>query len=366
MSNPEPSADGHVARDTARRLLERSYPGVGLHEGQVGIYRNAMNVVLKVPVLANIAAFLAMCGGHVIGAESTKDGGNGGDDSATDDGGAMDGPLWDDVLRVPDCGQFATVPGGDVYVGAWAWSASNGAFTPTTTCDVMNPGNRVLKVNDFSLMDLPVTNVCYSECVKRGMCTAPMHSIGDPDPRVWSDPGRSDDPVYVDHDTAQNFCVWLGGYLPSVAQILRASQGDAKVVSVAAMTAAAINCFQHPDPMSQICGQIASMALSNPSNGLYPVGQVALDVGPYGHHDLFGEGFSWTKSFDNFEDPTFCATTDGTLDPVNFGNSTQFSVIQWGTLEQAAFVGNRQTINPGAVDPTDVNYQFSFRCAFDN
>ena len=305
-----------------------------------------------------------MCGGEVSTANG-GDGGNSGDDGGVDGGGSPDGPLWDDVLRVPDCGQFAVVPGGEVYVGAWSWDAASGTYSPTTTCDEMNPGNKVLTVASFSLMDEPVTNVCYEECVKRGMCTAPTHDIADPNPLLWDDPSRASEPVYVDHDTAQSFCVWLGGHLPSIAQVQRASQGDMKVPSVPAMTAAAINCFEHPDPNSQICGQITQMNLSN-MQGLYPVGQVAMDVGPYGHHDLYGEGYSWTESYGDFTEPKFCALQNGAPDYVTFDEYPQFAQIQWAVEEYGTFQGFRQTMNPGDVDPTSVTYQYSFRCAFDN
>jgi formylglycine-generating enzyme required for sulfatase activity len=300
-----------------------------------------------------------MCGGEVSNGETNEDGGSG----AYADGPA-DAPAGDDVRRLPACGQFVPVPGGYVYVGAWLWVGGN--IQPATTCDLADPGNRGLDVDSFSLMDLPVTNSCYQECVRQGACVTPTHDVSDPNPLVWDDPSRANEPAYVDHGTAQTFCTWLGGYLPSMAQVLRASQGMTELPSVGAMTAAAVDCFMHPDRVSPTCAQIASMNLANPANGLYPVGQVALDVGPYGHHDLFGEGYSWTRSFVDFTSPKFCALMDGDPDYVTFAEEPQFAAPQWATLEQATFAEDLPTINPGDVAPTDVSYQFSFRCAIDN
>jgi formylglycine-generating enzyme required for sulfatase activity len=324
-----------------------------------------MKSLATASALTALTVSFAMCGGTTIN-DRGGDGGNGGDDDAIsgDDGGSPDSPLWDDVLRIPACGQYLTVPAGNVYVGAWDYNATNPAFTPTTTCDATDPGNRKLSVSDFALMQLPATNLCYEECVKEGACAAPTHDIADPNPLPWTDATRANEPVYVDHDTAQAFCVWLGGSLPTLAQLLRATQGDAVEPGVAAMTAAAIQCQEHPDPNSQICGQLASMDLTNPHNALYPVGQVAMDVGPFGHQDLYGEGFEWTNTFAYFTDSKFCSLASGAPDYGNFAEAPQFCALQWAALVDENLEGSTAPLQPGNADPSASGYQYTLRCAF--
>jgi hypothetical protein len=196
-----------------------------------------------------------------------------------------------------------------------------------------------------------------------------VHDIADPDPRPWTDAHRGQEPVYVDHTSAATFCAWIGGYLPSLAQTLRSAQGDALKPSVGAMNDGTIACDGQPPTSSQLCGQIADMNLNVATNGLYPVGQVAADVGPFGDKDLFGEGFEGTRTFADFRDPRFCALVDGAPDYVTF-ETDQFSAVQFATLEQTALLGlDRgspvEVIAPGNTDPSTDNYATTFRCAFD-
>jgi len=308
-----------------------------------------------------------MCGGRAGEGPPTDAGVSSGGDSAA----ATDAP-WDDIKRVPNCGQVAVVGGGSVYVGAWVFDVSTSTFGPDPGCDAQHPGNKRLTVATFWMMAEPATNDCYSECVKEGACAAPTHDIADPDPRPWTDVERAEQPVYVDHDAADTFCKWMGGHLPSLAQLLRATQGDAQKPGVGALTDAAIQCFLHPNPSSQVCGQIASMDLANPNNGLYPVGRVLEDTGPYYHRDLFGEGWEWTRTGADFTDPQFCSLADGAPDPVTFAGGTQVIDVQWATMVQAALVASKDggtnppQIWPGDVNPTTVGYQNIFRCAFDS
>ena len=173
----------------------------------------------------------------------------------------------------------------------------------------------------------------------------------------------------MSHDVAETFCKWMGGYIPSLAQLLRATQGDGAKPGVAALTDAAIACFLHPDPTSQLCGQLAAMDLTNPANGLYPVGRVQADVGDAGVQDVHGEGYEWTRTVANFMDPNFCALSDGATDYVTFGDAGQFAVVQWATLESNALSyagqGQQVAMSPGDLDPSKVTYQLTVRCAFD-
>ena len=318
--------------------------------------------------VAFLAWPLAFCGGR----SSEYVPGEGGSDAASDDRDSAeltDAISLGDVRQLPDCGEITFVPAGQVYVGAWTYSSAQG-FSPSETCDATRPGSKKLSVAHFFLMDEPVTNVCYSECVKEGACSVPQHDIADPNALPWDSGQRAGLPVYVDQPAAQGFCAWLGGgYLPSLAQILRAAQGDASEPSVSAMTAAAISCSS-TGASSQICDQIAAMNLSDPANGLYEVGQIVTDVGPFGHRDLYGDGFEWTRTFADFTDSRFCALADGAPDYVTF-QTNQFSAVQFATLEEATLAAAKKgeqaaPMMPGNADPATISYTIGFRCAFDS
>ena len=246
-------------------------------------------------------------------------------------------------------------------------------FVPQTKCDSMASasGARHLQVPEFFLMTQPATNLCYSECVKRGGCTAPAHDIADPNPRAWNDDHRAIEPVYVDHSQAEFFCAWLGGRLPSIAELVRAAQGDDNTVpGVAAMTAAAIDCAKHPNPSSQICGQLKQMDLFyGPPPLLYPVGVVARDVGPFGHQDLFGSVVEWTATA--FDEKAFCALADGAPDFVTFPQPNPAHPQHVGlefasTIENAIRDPAQEHVGIATADDATVAYYLGFRCAFTN
>lgn len=312
---------------------------------------------------ALLAPVAIMCGGRAAVDSAGHDGGTGVDGRVL-----VDSSLFDDVRRTPDCGHIGTVLGGEVYVGAWQYSASQQAFSPAPTCDALHPGNKRITVKDFLLMNEPATNACYFECVNEGICAPPSHDVADPNPLPWDDPHRAGEPAYLDYPTASAFCAWIGGYIPSLAQLLLAAQTDAPTPSVAAMTDAAIGC-DGSTTSSQICQQISQMDLSNPNNGLYDVGKVTRDCGPYWHCDLFGDGSEWTRTFVNFTSTEFCSLPDGAPDFVTFGTA-QYTTVQFATDVLAALreaqVSGSATMAPGTVDPSTVSYQRGFRCAFDS
>ena len=320
-----------------------------------------------------LALASAACGGRT-NEDSPADGAcpqcNGPPDGGTplDDGAALDAPWMDDRWADPSCGQVSLVPAGNALVGAWDFVTVNQAFAPHTACSVVDLGNKKLSVHQFSLMSLPATNLCYSECVKRGACTAPVHDINDPDPRPWDDQTRGGEPVYVDHTQSETLCAWLGGRLPTLAELVRAAQGDGHVPGVAAMTAAAIMCAQSPSPGSQICGQIKQMDFFNGTNPrLYDVGQIAMDTGPFGQRDLFGSVVEWTGT--QFDQAKFCALADGAPDFETFpqqpmAGGPQHVALGFATQVQATIRDSSPYVGvPMAADGT-VAYYLGFRCAF--
>lgn len=317
-------------------------------------------------LLVALAFLLVACGGR---SSNEVGGGDGGvENDASDAGSWPDAPWLQDNWSAPACGQISVVPEGVAWVGAWSFDGKQ-TFSPTE-CNAANDllGAKRLHVPQFFMMTLPATNLCYQECVKRGTCTAPVHDINDPDPRDWTDQHRLNEPVYVDHTQADTFCKWLGGRLPTLAELARAAQGDTKSPGVAAMTQAAIDCHANPNPESQICGQLAQMDFffSAQKPRLYDVGQITQDVGPFSHHDLFGSVVEWTQTF---LDPTkFCALQDGAQDFVTFPQvdpaHPQHVGLQFASKIERSIAYPSDPFQPGMADDATVAYYLGFRCAF--
>jgi formylglycine-generating enzyme required for sulfatase activity len=318
------------------------------------------------PFVAAIIAVAAACASAAsCGGRSDARGADGGNGTSDDGGTWTDAPWLDDAWRAPACAQITPVPTGDAIVGAWSFDGSG--FRRELACDPQGSmnGSRKLAVPAFFLMVQPATNACYAECVSRGACTAPAHDINDPDPRSWNDDHRASQPVYVDHGQAEGFCRWLGGRLPSWAELVRAAQSDAQTLGVAALTKVAVDCALNASG-SQLCAQVAQMDFFGGARPLlYPVGQIALDSGPFGHRDLFGSVVEWTSTY--FRQDAFCALSDGDSDFGTFAQSNpahpQHLGLQFASAEARA-IRSHSAFTVGLAADATVAYYLGFRCAF--
>lgn len=328
---------------------------------------------IAVAAVALVGAGIFACGGK------TGSSGGGTPDAAcgdlcldSDGGISFDAARLGDVWSQPACGEITPVLAGDAYVGAWQFDTGSKSFK-LVPCDAppgVGPeiGVKRFHVRTFALMSNPATNLCYSECVKRGACSPPEHDINDPDARDWLDDHRAAQPVYVDHLSAAKFCTWLGGRLPTWAEMVRAAQGDAQKPGVAALTDAAINCALSPDG-SAICAQISQMDVitGSPKPQLYPVHTVTTDIGPYGHHDLFGT-VAWSQSY--LTDQAFCGVADGAGDFKTFPQTDpthpQFFAVEFaGAVLRAVKHPDQRILTGGLSAESTVAYYLGFRCAFD-
>jgi len=214
----------------------------------------------------------------------------------------------------------------------------------------------------FHLDPTPTTNRDYGTCVAEGPCTAPEGDIADPDPRAWNDPERQDIPVLVSQRQAETYCQWIGGRLPSWAELARAAQADAALPGVAALTNAAIDCYGRGSGDPMVCRQLDQMNTAQvPHPKLYRVNVVELDQGPYGHRDLFGFA-QRTRSYPGSD--AFCDVPDGSQDFVTTDrNATQHIVVQFA-------VGVIHAVKAGGflfglLDDSSSVYPVTFRCAYD-
>jgi formylglycine-generating enzyme required for sulfatase activity len=290
---------------------------------------------------------------------------------------------------VPECGNITLVPEGDVYVGGWmigSHSDSLVPLVPESNCGPQMvkpyadyPGNRKLHEHDFFLMSEPVTTECYAQCFTAGACTAPVPDQTDPLTNGTAPNGKTEtwqqrvgSAVWGDYYQATAFCQWLGGRLPTAAELSRAAQSDAPGYGVAAMTAALFACRSNPG--SSLCYELGhSMNLNEaPPPTLGPVGQVPQDTGPFGHKDIFGGPAEWTQSWCDWDQTRFCALQDGAADPDPVpAGAGQRCLVQFATgvasILTSAQLPADATPSAGSplTDPSASRYFYGYRCAFD-
>ena len=108
------------------------------------------------------------------------------------------------------------VPGGDVELGS-----------------VISSLRDTTRVSRFRIARYPVTVADYRKCVEKEYCLPPSLASGACDP-LWRE--RGDGPTYesgesnipvtcVKPSEAVRYCRWIGGRLPTIAELLMASRG---------------------------------------------------------------------------------------------------------------------------------------------
>lgn len=297
------------------------------------------------------------------------------DAGAPDDSGPGDAskkPSLDDVWMYPACGSLDFIPAGNVRVGTWRYDSSLRQFVIPDACSraavPVAVGNRMFSVHGYWLDNTPTTNLCYSECVKRGVCTPPTHDRADPDSRNWLDEHKAGNPIYVNHEQATQFCAWRGGHLPSLAQLARAAQGDSDVPGVPSLTAEAIRCHEDPEADPDACRRLE--LISVPPSEPYPVGRAAYDVGPFGTLDIYGSVGEWTRTFYTNGSDAFCALSDGSPDFVTFPQHDpehpQYVVVSYAATIRQALSHPARGFGYGLWSAAEPRFDLGFRCAYDN
>lgn len=313
-----------------------------------------------------LSSALIGCGARVIQISTddpdTPDAGTGAQDASPD-------PSLDDVWMYPACGTVDFIPAGPARVGTWVYDSEASQFRLPELCSKTRlVGNRSVRVDEFWLDNTPTTNICYSECVKRGVCPPPTHDRADPDSRSWLDDHKLGNPVYVTHRQASEFCAWRGGHLPSLAQLARAAQGDSDVPGVPSLTAEAIRCHEEPEVDADACRRLE--LISVPPSEPYPVGRAAYDVGPFGTLDIYGSVGEWTRTFYTNGSDAFCALSDGSPDFVTFPQHDpehpQYVVVSYAATIRQALSHPTRGFGYGLWSAAEPRFDLGFRCAYDN
>jgi formylglycine-generating enzyme required for sulfatase activity len=160
----------------------------------------------------------------------------------------------------------------------------------------------------------------YAACVREGRCDPPDGSLTH-DPAgsgAWDDASRVHQPAAVSYFKARAFCLAYGGDLPTYAQWIRATEGDLGMFGVKPLTEAFLDCsFGRPSTLCDAVNdagwtyRLHDPRLSNDNvyRALPDVGTNTWDIGPYGHHDLFGGAAEWVR-LPSSGNPVRCSPTD--------------------------------------------------------
>jgi hypothetical protein len=164
---------------------------------------------------------------------------------------------------------------------------------------------------------------------------------------------------WITHAQAQTFCAWAGGRLPTAAEYTRAAQADAFFPGVAAATKKGDACNK-ANFQPEGCPLYAKMDF-RVDDAIYPMGVVPEDVGPFGHHDLYGMS-TWTRTALLLPEITVCKLTDGAPDFVSdeptYGPNPSRVIGHFATYVRQA------STEFGQSHMTDPVPQVGVRCAF--
>lgn len=219
-------------------------------------------------------------------------------------------------------------------------------------------------VDGFYLDADEVSPASYAQCVEDGACEeAPERT--------------SDQPaLYVPVESAEAFCAYRGGALPSYAQFARAASGDELSVGQRAVLLTWAECMHNPFPPEE-CAELLRRAPDRMNESLPTLAPRSdpADVGPHGHNDLFGAQVEWTRSrsnFDGFESSPHMLTCGGPEleDPIHLGNELR---LLYGPGMGVLFGYSGPSIFESIVQPYSENVLSSpllqawrgFRCAYE-
>ena len=265
------------------------------------------------------------------------------------------------------------VPGGETRIGFWDVGV-NHDLAPTdcalpaneidgTIVTQDNPVNVEVVVATFQLMATEVSNRAYALCVDAGACNPPDVPLEDAqrNPIDWRSPDAAERPVLVSWDLAYAFCRHYGGNLPTAGEFSRAASGDAMAYSVPGMLTEWPACVAGSADAE--CARFQFNTAGAGWTTLLAVGTDTTDVGPYGHHDLFGNAADWIRGEPVIPNALSCTTFaehDLALEPRQWnGDPTSLPIagIDMSDLDVQIAPQYRESSSYPA-------WPIGFRCAF--
>lgn len=135
-----------------------------------------------------------------------------------------------------------------------------------------------IELDAFWIGLTPVTNSGYSRCVAAGACAEPCSIDTNPS---YYDPAYASYPVvYVVWQSAQNYCQWAGGRLPTEAEWERAAGGGFRLYA-----------WGEDDPTENYAN------LGGVHGTTMPVGSYPAGASPFGVLDMGGNVREWVSDW---------------------------------------------------------------------
>jgi eukaryotic-like serine/threonine-protein kinase len=163
---------------------------------------------------------------------------------------------------------FVCVPSGKFLMG------SND--TDKSAVDDEKPQHSVY-VDEFWIMETPVTNAQYQRCVTANACTPPNN-------KIWNQFEYANHPVtHVNWQQANEYAVWAGGRLPTEAEWEKAARGiDGRIFP-----------WANPEPDETL------LNYNQKCKGTTDVGSYPTGASIYGTLDMAGNVWEWVADWYN-------------------------------------------------------------------
>lgn len=253
-------------------------------------------------------------------------------------------------INPKDNSELVFIPAGEFIMGSdsetdpYFWGAEG-------------PSHRVY-LDGYWMYRYEVTNAMYQECVTAGACPRPQNFGSRTRTEYYDDPNYANYPViYVTWVSAQAYCKWIGGRMPTEAEWEKAARGDIHTRLFpwgnTPATGEQANFCDLGCP-----GKIVDVDKRDGFRDTSPVGNYPLGVSPYGLMDMAGNVWEWV--FDYFSPGYYQISPE--RNPQG-PQSSRHRVIRggaWNNISEGVRVVQRTDVNPEMSLDT-----VGFRCLVD-
>jgi serine/threonine protein kinase len=256
-------------------------------------------------------------------------------------------PLSGETRLNPNDGAgMVYVPAGDFSMGMtpeqaqYLLSICKGC--KSTVYDASQPANQVY-LEAYWIYQTEVTNRMYKNCEKAGACPAPSRKSSDSRSNYYGNSTYDNYPViYVDWFSADKYCTWAGGRLPTAAEWEKAARG----------TDGRLFPWGNAAPDGNLAN-FNSLFGDTTEVGSFPGG-----ASPYNALDLAGNVWEWVADW--FERDYYSSS------PSNNPQGPLNSSINWRSGRGGQAFMSAGEISPAFNDgwePNEIGSAVGFRCA---